>query len=105
VAQFTKVGKDPKTTYVCLPVPVGLPDPKVFVDQIKENAIDLNAFLDKFSIERDVFGFIQELYPDSEEWKSQWKSFNGENTDASPATNGKAAVKVADSSYAEEAGV
>jgi hypothetical protein len=39
VAQFTKVGKDPKTTYVCLPVPVGLPDPKVFVDQIKEKGI------------------------------------------------------------------
>lgn len=88
-AVFTKVGEGKDSSYVCLPVAVGLPDPKSFADSIKNKTVDLHAFLDKFSIQRDVFAYIQNLYADSAEWKAQWNSFASNETEPAAAQAAK----------------
>jgi hypothetical protein len=70
-------------------VAVGLPDPKSFADSIKNKTVDLHAFLDKFSIQRDVFTYIQNLYTDSAEWKAQWNAFASNEADAPAAQASK----------------
>lgn len=87
-ALFTKVGEGKDSSYVCLPTAVGLPDAKVFADSLKNKTLDLNAFLDKFSIQRDVFGYIQNLYTDSVEWRNAWNAF-GNDAEAKPAVTAK----------------
>ncbi len=88
-AVFIKTGDGKDSTYVCVPVAMGLPEPKSFADSIKNKTVDLHAFLDKFSIQRDVFTYIQNLYTDSAEWKAQWNAFASNEADA-PAAQAKA---------------